>query len=319
MKNGTYSLDGMTIFIRQTDKVHALDERVIQESYGYFESDTFETIQSFFEKSSTYTKNQVNNNKVKDKIKILSFDYQWQCDSYIPKKTFSAIHLPPKILKEFRDDIESFFSSETKQSYEILQLNPSRIYGLYGPPGTGKTTLIHTIASHYSMNIACISFDHQMHDRSFKMALKKLPTNTILCLEDIDALFNEDRKSAETCLTFSGIINALDGILKIKDLVIFVTTNHLQKLDSALKRRIDYFVKFDFCVKGQVKAMFERFEGLDNFDRFWKECSKLKVTPSILQKFFLSNFHKQFDDYIADFKDFVEGEYGLEKMLAMYS
>jgi len=322
MKDHTYTTlvdPKITISITQTDKVHATETRIIPEIYGYFEAETFEEIQTFFEKAAEYTKNQVNNNKVKDKIKVLSFDYAWQCDTFVQKKSFSAIHLPTKILKNFQDDMESFLSPETRQKYEMLQLNPCRIYALYGPPGTGKTTLIHTIASHYSMNIACISFDHTMHDRSFKMALKKLPSNTILCLEDIDALFNEDRKASETCLTFSGIINALDGIVKIKDLIIFVTTNHLQKLDPALKRRIDYFIKFDFCTKAQVKEMFERFVGPENFDLFWKECAKLKVTPSILQKFFLSNLHKKFADYVGDFKEFVEGEHGLEKMLAMYT
>jgi chaperone BCS1 len=216
-------------------------------------------------------------------------------------------------------DIQTFLSPETKKRYEDLELTPSRTYALYGPPGTGKTTLIHTTASYLSMNIATISFDNQMNDRTFKNALKKLPINTVLCLEDIDALFREDRKSEDSFITFSGIINALDGICKIKNLIIFVTTNHLPKLDPALKRRIDYFVKFDFCTKEQVNDMFKRFLPCENFELFWKECSKLKLTPSILQKFFIVNMNKKFEDYAGDIKEFVEGEHGLEKTLDMYT
>jgi chaperone BCS1 len=287
--------------------------------YGYFEAETLETIQKFFETATEYTRNMVSTNKTKDKVKVLNFDYRWECDCLVNKKSFNSIHLPTKILNDFKSDIENFLSSETKKRYEELELTPSRIYALYGPPGTGKTTLIHTTASHYSMNIATLSFDNQMNDRTFRMALKKIPVNTILCLEDIDCLFREDRKSAESYITFSGIINALDGICKIKNVIIFLTTNHLPKLDPALKRRIDYFIKFDFCTKEQVKEMFTRFLPNNDFDMFWSKCSKLKVTPSILQKFFICNLHKKFEDYYSKIKDFTESEYGLEKLPDMYT
>jgi chaperone BCS1 len=215
--------------------------------------------------------------------------------------------------------MENFLSDATKKRYEELELTPSRIYGLYGPPGTGKTTLIHTTASFYSMNIATLSFDSEMNDRTFKAALKKIPPGTVLCLEDIDALFREDRKSTESCVTFSGVINTLDGVMKLKNLIIFVTTNHLDRLDPALKRRIDYFVKFDFCTKEQIQEMFKRFLPGENFETFWVPCKKLKLTPSILQKFFVIHMGKKFEDYYSEIKDFVESEHGLEKLPDMYT
>jgi hypothetical protein len=320
MDAGEYTIEGdLCVFLEKTRKVHAGAHELFTEYYGWFRADSIETIQNFFERADEYTNNKVNNKKIKDKIKVLAYDYQWECDTVINKKTFSSIHLPPKVLNDFLDDVKTFFSEETKKRYEELELNPCRIYGLYGPPGTGKTTLIHTIASHYSMNIATLSFDQNMTDRSFKSSLKKLPKNTILCLEDVDALFREDRKSEESYITFSGIINALDGLSKIRDVVMFMTTNHINKLDPALKRRIDYFIKFDFCVKSQVKEMFDRFVGNEHFDLFWSHCSNLKVTPSILQKFFTTNLHKKFDEYVGNLKEFVEGEHGLETTLTMYT
>ena len=319
LMNSTITVDGITIHVKEGQNTHATENHLIQEMYGYFEADNLEMIQKFFERATEYTQNQVSTNKIKDKIKVLTFDYRWECDTPVKKKSFASIHLPAKVLEDFRADFDSFLSPETKKRYEDLELNPCRIYALYGPPGTGKTTLIHTVASFYSMNIACLSFDCGMNDRTFKMALKKMPVNTLLCLEDIDAIFNENRKSSETHLTFSGVINALEGVMKIKNLIIFVTTNHIKQLDPALKRRIDYFIKFDFCTKGQVKNMFERFLGQENFELFWKECSKLKVTPSILQKFFIIHFNKKLEDYVGTLKEFVEGEYGLEKTHDMYT
>ena len=319
IKEGTILCNDVTIKIEHTKTVHALETCIITEVYGYFEADTFSIIKTFFEKASEYTKNMISSVIGNNQIKVLSFDYRWECECFINKKSFNSIHLPLKILTKFRNDIESFLSSETKQKYEELELTPSRTYGLYGPPGTGKTTLIHTTASYLAMNIATISFDNQMNDRTFKSALKRLPINTILCLEDIDALFSNDRKPSESCITFSGIINALDGVCKIKNLIIFMTTNHLQRLDPALKRRIDYFIKFDFCTKEQIKDMFKRFLPNENFEIFWKECSNLKVTPSILQKFFITNLTRKFEDYVCGIKEFVESEHGLEKTLDMYT
>lgn len=316
---GVITIENVTIELHRTDKVHSTDHMLTCEVYGYFEADTIETIQTLFERAEKYMKDAVSSNKSADKIKVLKFEYGWECDCLIKKKTFGSIHLPSKVLNDFKSDIENFMSDETRRRFEELELTPSRIYGLYGPPGTGKTTLIHTIASHYSMNIATLSFDAEMNDRTFKAALKKIPSNTVLCLEDIDALFREDRKSSESCITFSGIINALDGVTKLKNLILFVTTNHLVRLDPALKRRIDYFVKFDFCTKEQVQEMFQRFLPSENFETFWVECKKLRLTPSILQKFFVINMNKKFDEYCSGIKDFVESEHGLEKLPDMYT
>jgi hypothetical protein len=319
IKNGVLKIQNVTINIEHTKNTHALENGIATEVYGFFEAENPDDIKAFFEKAAEYMKNIISSGADKNQLKVLNYEYRWECDCLINKKSFNSIHLPSKVLNDFRTDIESFLSPETKKKYEDLELTPSRIYALYGPPGTGKTTLIHTTASHLSMNIATISFDNQMNDRTFKNALKKLPINTVLCLEDIDALFREDRKSEDSFITFSGIINALDGICKIKNIIIFVTTNHLPKLDPALKRRIDYFVKFDFCTKEQVNEMFKRFLPDENFETFWKECSKLKVTPSILQKFFIVNLNKKFYEYVGSIKEFVEGEHGLEKTLDMYT
>ena len=318
MNFGKYYIDNITIYLENGLIVHPTDMSMIREIYGYFEADTTEILQEFFKNANEYINDLINNGKVNNKIKILAFDYKWDCDMMINKKKFSSIHLPLKTMTDFRKDIDNFVSNETRQKYEHLEIIHSRIYALHGPPGTGKTTLIHTIASQLNLNIGIITFDNTMNDRTFKMALKKIPNSTILCLEDIDCLFCE-RKSTESYVTFSGVINAIDGICKLKNIIIFLTTNHLERLDPALKRRIDYFIKFDFSKKEQVEEMFTRFLPNEDFNKFWKVCSKLKVTTSILQKFFICNMHKQFDEYYTDIKDFVDSEYGLEKLPDMYT
>ncbi len=52
-----------------------------------------------------------------------------------------------------------------------------------------------------------------MDDQAIRRAVRKLPKNAFLVIEDIDALFKE-RKGEETNVTFSGMLNILDGIVK---------------------------------------------------------------------------------------------------------
>ena len=157
LKSGTFVIsEDIKVFIDEYEKVYALDEKLTREINGYFEADNVEIIRCFFETATEYTKNLVNISKQKDKIKILTFDFSWECDCLVNKKSFNTVHLPSKMFNDFKSDIENFMSAETKQRYVELELTPSRIYALYGPPGTGKTTLIHTTASYYSKNIATL-------------------------------------------------------------------------------------------------------------------------------------------------------------------
>ena len=83
-----------------------------------------------------------------------------------------------------------------------------------GLPGTGKTTLIHALASKFKKNVGFIDFsDRNSTDREIRRAIRKLPDDAFLVIEDIDALF-KDRKGEETNMTFSGLLNILDGLVK---------------------------------------------------------------------------------------------------------
>jgi chaperone BCS1 len=59
-------------------------------------------------------------------------------------------------------------------------------------------------------------------------------------------------------LTFSNFINILDGILYRHSTIIFLTTNHPEKLDHALLRigRIDMIIKFDYPAKNNIEKLF---------------------------------------------------------------
>jgi SpoVK/Ycf46/Vps4 family AAA+-type ATPase len=74
-------------------------------------------------------------------------------------------------------------------------------------------------------------------------------------IEDIDRVFDGDRNIAPQTgmlssggLTFNALLNAIDGIERHDGVLLIVTTNHIDKVDPALrnrKGRIDRVVHFD--------------------------------------------------------------------------
>ena len=66
-------------------------------------------------------------------------------------------------------------------------------------------------------------------------------------------------------MTFSGFLNALDGVASGEERIIFLTTNHLDRLDPALIRpgRVDLAALIDDAVPEQARMLFTNFYGTD--------------------------------------------------------
>jgi len=312
LKPGHWTIGDIEIKLERV-ATHVTDCRLIPEIKGYFKAATISIINKFFEDAHNYANNKSITNVEKGTIKCLKFEYGgWDTESSINKRSLSTIHLPEKVFSKFSDDIEKFLSVETIERYKKLEIPHSRVYLLYGPPGTGKTSLIQAIASKYDMSIGSFTVDGKTDDHHLKKCIKRLPKRAVLVIEDIDSFF-VNRKTTNSELTYSGFLNAIDGVNRLNETIIFVTTNYLETIDSALKRRVDYFVKFDFCTKEQVKSIFERFQPKTHFDKIWETCRTLKLTPSILQKFLIRDLP------IDELPEFVSGDHSLEKLPEMYT
>lgn len=72
---------------------------------------------------------------------------------------------------------------------------------------------------------------------------------------------NRTMQNQTTRLTFAGILNALDGIAAQTGRLLFMTTNHKERLDPALIRpgRIDYQLQFEEATQQQVRLLFINF------------------------------------------------------------
>ena len=70
----------------------------------------------------------------------------------------------------------------------------------------------------------------------------------------------------QSSVTFSGFLNALDGVASGEERIIFMTTNHPERLDPALIRpgRVDLSVLIDDATPSQARILFTRFYGRDD-------------------------------------------------------
>lgn len=69
--------------------------------------------------------------------------------------------------------------------------------------------------------------------------------------------------SYQSSVTFSGFLNALDGVASGEERIIFMTTNHPERLDPALIRpgRVDLAEFIDDASPIQARTLFSRFYG----------------------------------------------------------
>uniref|UniRef100_A0A915DED8 BCS1 N-terminal domain-containing protein n=1 Tax=Ditylenchus dipsaci TaxID=166011 RepID=A0A915DED8_9BILA len=208
------------------------------------------------------------------------------------KRSLNSVILAEGVLQRITGDICKFM--ECEQWYNEMGVPYRRGYLLYGPPGTGKTSFI---------------------------------TASLILLEDIDAAFldredeenermiNEDGSGTKkyrkrrTCVTLSGILNALDGVASSEKRIIFMTTNHKDKLDSALVRpgRVDCEQYIGHCTEDMLDRMFRRFykdASQEQCQSFLKLASAFEggISPAMVQRHFI----RYMEDPESAIKNFSE-------------
>lgn len=256
-------------------------EKMVISSY-----DSLEHIENFLKDANLYNKTRDSNY-----IEVHNFKMHWTRLNKLPTRDMETIYLDTDIKKNIIEDIETFLEEE--DVYGLYGIPYKKTYLLEGLPGTGKTSLIFAIASMLKMNIAIITFGPDIDDAIFMKAISYLPSNSILLMEDVDAIFNERKSQIHSPITFSALLNTLDGVARRHKLITFITTNYIEKLDSALLRpgRIDKIINFTYASKVQIQEMFNKFrpDDKDKFDLFYSKIKKNNYTTAVLQKFFFMN------------------------------
>ncbi len=107
---------------------------------------------------------------------------------------------------------------------------------LHGLPGTGKTSLVRGLAEELDLPVHVFdlaSMDNSDFILHWKLTRDKGPR--IVLLEDFDSVFHLRQNTVPgSTLTFETILNVLDGIEREDGLLLFVSTNKVDTIDSAL-------------------------------------------------------------------------------------
>ena len=113
----------------------------------------------------------------------------------------------------------------------------------------------------------------------------------------------EDKEKEEFSnekLTLSCLLNLLDGVLEAPGRIVVMTTNYIEKLDSALIRpgRIDLICEFKKCTNQSIIEFIEMFydvELSDDNKNDIRSLNEYKITPAEMTKIMFENF----EDYSA--------------------
>jgi len=260
--------------------------------------------------------------KAREKHDKLITIYRWSCHGSwwrdvgvkMPRRMDSVV-LPNKTKCLVDDDLRSFLDRRTEEFYSKHGIPYKRSYLFRGKPGSGKTSFIEALAGVHKRNLCqMVLAVPEMTDDMFSQCISDVPSESILVLEDIDALFQGDRKGQQICpLTFSAVLNGLDGIASPYAQIFIMTTNFPNKLDPALVRsgRVDVHVEFKNATKMQMEAIFLNFypEAKDVAKEFANELCKLgqhSLSMAALQQHFIRHMSNSAQEALEAVDEIVE-------------
>ncbi|XP_049288576.1 mitochondrial chaperone BCS1 [Anopheles funestus] len=209
-----------------------------------------------------------------------------------------------RILRDCREFIKN------PQWYSDRGIPYRRGYLLHGPPGCGKSSFITALAGEIEFGICLLNLSERgLTDDRLNHLMNVAPQQSIILLEDIDAAFvsRQDTLQQKAAfeglnrVTFSGLLNCLDGVASTEARIVFMTTNYLERLDPALIRpgRVDVKEYVGHCTRHQMEQMFRRFyTGTDaetNARLFGERVAAdgRNVSPAQIQGYFM--VHKMSD------------------------
>lgn len=181
------------------------------------------------------------------------------------KRSLDSVILAPLLKENLLKDVRGFLGSA--DWYRDRGIPYRRGYLLHGPPGTGKSSFVQALAGELDYHICMVNLSERgLTDDRLMHLLTMLPERSIALLEDVDAAFTNRRQVDQdgyrgANVTYSGLLNALDGVAAGEERITMLTTNHPDRLDAALVRpgRVDYEAELGYAVPEVVEAMWDRF------------------------------------------------------------
>jgi len=222
-----------------------------------------------------------------DKSTIRIYRSDWSTWVLVRKqsiRSMASVILEDGMASKMLEDIEAF--KKAQPWYQERGIPYRRGYLLYGSPGNGKSSLVTALASELGMGICFLSLSSSgLNDQGLVSLFSEIPPGCLVLIEDIDCAF--DKREQEDYITFSGLLNALDGIVATEGRIVFMTTNYREKLDEALIRpgRCDVEMEFTNATETQGERLFAKFfPGSDDLGKdFGTVCAGGEYSMAHLQ------------------------------------
>jgi chaperone BCS1 len=198
-------------------------------------------------------------NIIDGKMSIFTLDKhnEWYPSSNVDKRDINSVILKKETKAEILNEIDSFIKN--KEWYVSNGLSYKLTFIFHGEPGCGKSSLIKAIASSYNKNIYSLNL-HAIKDNDLTTVVNEIKRGSVLIIEDFDtasAAVSREQGAGEfvSKLSMSTLLNCLDGVVPLDDLIIFLTTNHLDKIDPAIKRkgRVDKTIEITKLTTNEIK------------------------------------------------------------------
>lgn len=168
----------------------------------------------------------------------------------VNKRSLDSVVIDSGVKNHVIESIDNFL--ESRCWYDKHGVSYKHSIFLHGSPGTGKTSLIKALSSHYNRPLYIINMA-MVSDYNIDELFHNIPSKSMVVMEDIDCVNNVNVSSRDseqqsndplrdvdgktTGLSLSSILNVLDGIKPLDDIIIFMTTNFIEKIDPAILRK----------------------------------------------------------------------------------
>lgn len=175
------------------------------------------------------------------------FQKDQQLFDSIKTATFDNLILPATLKQQIQDDFQRFFNS--REVYERYGIPWKRGAIFIGPPGNGKTHMLKALINQLGRPCLYIrSFGDDKDDMAQVFERARMVAPCLVVLEDLDSMINDNNRAF--------FLNELDGFRVNTGVVVLATTNHPEKLDTAILDRPSRFDrKYYFALPAESERL----------------------------------------------------------------